>query len=323
MRQDHQCAHPRPVAELRAGPDVHALRDLPKLPRARPGGTGQRGRHRDRRGQPRRRRRRPRPAGARVLQPRRVPLQGVRRRRGAHGQLCWLQRAAQGRRGAAGAPEVRLRDHRAGEGDRHHPVADPPLPVPVDPAPDDGRAPGLDRGAGGHPDRAGRAPPRRARGGWICARRAVGAGPADRRGRRGRRDLRRRDRAARLHLRCVAGPGRRCAGRLRRTRGVRGCRAGDRGRTGPAPVRGGPAAADARPRRPRCRAGRRACGAAGRAAGDGGRPRPAVGGDGAGRRAAGRRTARRRGHRDPRGDRAAPAPGAVAGPPAAARGLVR
>ena len=45
-----------------------------------------------------------------------------------------LQRAAQARRGAAGAPRVRLRHHRAGEGARHHPVAHPPLPVPPGPA---------------------------------------------------------------------------------------------------------------------------------------------------------------------------------------------
>ena len=42
-----------------------------------------------------------------------------------------LQRAAQARRGAAAAPEVHLRHHRAGEGHRDHPVAHPPLPVPA------------------------------------------------------------------------------------------------------------------------------------------------------------------------------------------------
>ena len=45
-----------------------------------------------------------------------------------------LQRAAQARRGAARAREVRLRDHRAREGHRDDPVAHPPLPVPAGPA---------------------------------------------------------------------------------------------------------------------------------------------------------------------------------------------
>ena len=38
-----------------------------------------------------------------------------------------LQRPAQAGRGAAAARQVHLRHHRAGQGDRHHPVADPPL----------------------------------------------------------------------------------------------------------------------------------------------------------------------------------------------------
>ena len=42
-----------------------------------------------------------------------------------------LQRPAQGRRGAAAAREVRLRHHRARQGDRHHPLPHPPLPVPA------------------------------------------------------------------------------------------------------------------------------------------------------------------------------------------------
>ena len=42
-----------------------------------------------------------------------------------------LQRAAQDRRGAAGARQVHLRDDRAREGHRHHPLAHPPLPVPA------------------------------------------------------------------------------------------------------------------------------------------------------------------------------------------------
>ena len=50
-----------------------------------------------------------------------------------------LQRAAQDRRRAAGAREVHLRHHRAGQGHRHHPLAHAPLPVPAGAA---GRAAG-------------------------------------------------------------------------------------------------------------------------------------------------------------------------------------
>ena len=66
--------------------------------------------------------------------PGRQPLQGLHHRRGAHGLAAGLQRPAQDRRGAAGVRQVHLRDHRAGEGARHHPVAHPPLPVPAGPA---------------------------------------------------------------------------------------------------------------------------------------------------------------------------------------------
>ena len=45
-----------------------------------------------------------------------------------------LQRPAEDRRGAARAPGLHLRHHRAGQGADHHPVAHPPLPVPADPA---------------------------------------------------------------------------------------------------------------------------------------------------------------------------------------------
>ena len=99
-----------------------------------PDGPGLAGRHGARRGQPRRRRRRPRAARPGVLRARRVALPGVHHRRGAHGHHAGLQRAAEDRRGAAGAPGLRLRHHRAGEGAADHPVAHPPLPVPADPA---------------------------------------------------------------------------------------------------------------------------------------------------------------------------------------------
>ena len=45
-----------------------------------------------------------------------------------HGRL---QRAAEDRRGAAGTPDLRVRDDRAGEGAAHHPVAHASLPVPA------------------------------------------------------------------------------------------------------------------------------------------------------------------------------------------------
>ena len=89
-------------------------------------------------------RRRPRPARARVLRPGVVPVQDLHHRRGAHGDAAGLQRAAQDRRGAARAREVRVRHDRAREGHRHDPLADPPLPVP----------PGAAAAAAGLPRRA-------------------------------------------------------------------------------------------------------------------------------------------------------------------------
>ncbi len=105
-----------------------------------PSGPGQHRRDRDRRGQPRRRGRRPRPARARLLRPGRRPLQDLHHRRGAHGDAAGLQRPAQARRGTAAAPEVHLRDHRAGEGHPDDQVADAPLPVPAHAAVGDARA---------------------------------------------------------------------------------------------------------------------------------------------------------------------------------------
>ena len=65
------------------------------------------------------------------LRPGAEPLQDLHHRRGAHGVAAGLQRAAQDRRRAAGAREVRLRDHRAREGHRHDPLAHAPLPLPA------------------------------------------------------------------------------------------------------------------------------------------------------------------------------------------------
>ena len=177
------------------------------------GGSGHGRRHRDRRRQPRRCRRRPRPARARVLRAGPEPLQGLHHRRGAHGDAAGLQRAAEDRRGAARAREVRLRDDRAREGHRHHPLAHPPLPVPAGAA---RPAAGLHGGAlrqGGRGRRAGRAVLRRARRRRVGARLALGARPAHRGvGPRGAH-LRGGRRAARVHRRRAA---RRRHRRLRR-----------------------------------------------------------------------------------------------------------
>ena len=113
------------------GPTADALRRVRLLRRAGHRRARLARRDRDRRGQPRRRRRRPRPARTRVLLARAGPLQGLHHRRGPHGQQGGLQRPPQARRGAAVPPALHLRDHRAGQGHRHHPVAHPPLPVPA------------------------------------------------------------------------------------------------------------------------------------------------------------------------------------------------
>ena len=145
------------------GPDLHAVRRLRVLRRAGARRPRLARRHRDRRGQPRRRRRRPRPARTRLLRPGQQPLQGLHRRRGAHGHHAGLQRPAQGGRGAAGVPRLRLRDDGAGQGAAHHPVAHPPLPVPAGPADHAARAAGEDlRGRG-------RAPSSRPSSRWSCA----------------------------------------------------------------------------------------------------------------------------------------------------------
>ena len=121
----------RSTASRRRSPTRAGVRQLPR-PGPRRAGVDRR--HRDRRGVARRRRRRARPAGEGVLRAGARPLQGLHHRRGPHGLDAGLQRPAQAGRGAAGAPALHLRDHRAGEGHPDHPVAHPPLPVPADPA---------------------------------------------------------------------------------------------------------------------------------------------------------------------------------------------
>ena len=127
------------------------------------GGPGQRRRHRDRRREPRWRRRRPRPARAGELRPGAEPLQDLHHRRGAHGDAAGLQRAAQDRRGAARAREVRLRDDRAREGHRHDPLAHAPLPLPARAAGQAERLHGAAARGRGRRGRAGRAVLRHAR----------------------------------------------------------------------------------------------------------------------------------------------------------------
>ena len=131
LRQDHVGAHPRALPELRRGPDRRPVRRVPELRRALARRQRLARRGRDRRGEPQRRRRRPRPARARGLRAGARPLQDLHPRRGAHGHAAGLQRAAQARRRAARARQVHLRDHRARQGARHHPLAHAPLPVPA------------------------------------------------------------------------------------------------------------------------------------------------------------------------------------------------
>ena len=124
------------------------------------------------------------------------------------------------------------------------------------------------------------------------------------------RDVRRRDRPARLHPRQPARRGRRRLRRRRRRRRVRRRRQGDRDRPGPSPVHRGRAAPAARPRDHRGRARRPGHGTDRRPRGPGratGRPgRPVR----QGRARAGGRHRRRRADRDAGGHDAAAAAGA-------------
>ncbi len=116
LREDIQRAHPGPLAELREGADAGPLRRVRLVRRPRAVRAGQHRRDRDRRGVPRRGRRRARPSRAGLLRAGRRAVQGLHHRRGAHGDPAGVQRPAQAGRGATAAPEVHLRDHRAGEG---------------------------------------------------------------------------------------------------------------------------------------------------------------------------------------------------------------
>ena len=178
MWEDVVGAHPRSLAELRAGADAHTVRSVRLVRGAGPQRSGQRRRRRTRRRQPRRRGRHPRAARPRVLRPGAIALPNLHRRRSAHGHHGRLQRTAEDRRGAAGTPDLRVRDDRAGEGVAHHPLAHPSLSVPAAGAPDHAGAAGTHlRPRGRHGRRRGVSTghSRRRR---LAARHLVGARPA-------------------------------------------------------------------------------------------------------------------------------------------------
>ena len=314
LRQDDQRADPGAGAQLRAGAGGRPVRGVRLVPGHGARGSGQHRRDRDRRGVPRRRRRRPRPAREGVLRAGPQQVQGLHRRRGPHGHHAGLQRPAQARRGAAAAPPVHLRDHRARQGAADDPLAHPSLPVPADPPAAALGVPLRALREGERRHRGGRAATRRPRGCRVGARLPERARPAHRWRRPGGCHLPAGRRPARLHPRCPPG---------RRDRGVRCGRRGfdlrrrrprHRDRAGPAPVRRGPPPPAPRPghhhRRPgrpghrpdRRRRGRR------RTAGRAGRPVR-------GRRAQPRRgPGRHRPHRDARRHRTPAAPRARSAP---------
>ena len=127
--------------------------------------------------------------------PVREQVQGLHHRRGPHGHDAGLQRPAQARRGAAAAPALHLRHHRARQGAADDPVAHPPLPVPADPAAAALVLPLRALREGGRRDRAGGAAAGRARRRRLGPRHALGARPAARRRRARGRHLRARHRA--------------------------------------------------------------------------------------------------------------------------------
>ena len=187
LRQDHVRPDPGPRPQLRAGAGRRPVRRVRQLPRPGPRRAGLDRRDRDRRGLPRRRRRRPRPAREGVLRAGEEPVQGLHHRRGPHGDHAGLQRPAQAGRGAAAAPALHLRHHRARQGDADDPVAHPPLPVPADPAAAALVLPLRALREGGRRHRAGGAAAGRAGRRRVGPRHAVGARPAARRRRaRGR-----------------------------------------------------------------------------------------------------------------------------------------
>ena len=171
--------------------------------------AGQHRRDRDRRGLARRRGRRPGTARAGLLHAGVRALQDLHHRRGAHGHPAGLQRAAEAGRGAAAAPEVHLRHHRAGEGHPDHPVAHPPLPVPPGPAV---RAAGADAG---HPAQGGRRGRGRRAAAGGAGRRGLGPGLAVRPGPAAGRAATSPGSATSARWRCSASPTPACSTRSR------------------------------------------------------------------------------------------------------------
>ena len=134
-RQDHDCAHPRARAQLRAcGRLGHRPDDRHAgARRALPGDHGKPASRRDRDGRrlAQRRRRRASDQRRHPLRAGIRPLQDLHPRRSAHALRRRLQCAAEDAGGAAAAREVRVRDDRDPQGADHGPVALPALrPAP-------------------------------------------------------------------------------------------------------------------------------------------------------------------------------------------------
>ena len=205
LRQDVQRPHPGPLAQLRAGPDARPVRGVRLLRRAGAATA---------------------PGSLDVIEIDAASHGGVDDARDLRERAFYapvsstfkiyiideahmvtpggLQRPAQAGRGAAGAPEVHLRDDRAGEGHRHHPLAHPPLPVPAGAAARAARDLVQNICAQEDVEVDPLVLPLVVRAGAGSApRRAVGARPAAGGGWARGPDLRARGRAARLHRRCA------------------------------------------------------------------------------------------------------------------------
>ena len=220
------------------------MRKLPRSGHRRPRIDRRRG---NRRGLAQRRRRCPRTARTRRIRPRARPLQDLHPRRGPHGHAARLQRAAENRGGAAGACHVHLRHHRAGQGDRHHPLSHPPLSVSPRAAGDHGAVSGTGLRQREHRSGTGRAASGHALRRRLRAGHAFRARPVDGRC-RGRRDLLRfRGRIAGLHPGRAHWGGRRRRRRQKRRSAVRGDSESRGRRIRSPPIRGGPAVPRARP----------------------------------------------------------------------------
>ena len=191
-RQDHDGAHPGARAELRAAGRLDHRPDHRHAGarRALPGDHGEPASRRDRDGCgfPQRRRGRARDQRGDPLRAGLGPLQGLHPRRSAHALRRRLQCAAQDFGRAAGARQVRVRDHRNPQSPDHRVVALPALRPAPHRCGAAGQASARHCREGNHHRRAGSFRPDRARRGRLGARCAVAARPGDR--------TRRRDRCA-------------------------------------------------------------------------------------------------------------------------------